>query len=72
MSGKFDEMGVPIPNPDKPVTRGEVAAYVADVIVAERRRIAQAIMELGLKNREDLAEAIADSRLDPDVFGWSD
>jgi hypothetical protein len=66
----LDQMGVE--NPGRPVTRGEVAAYVAEVILAERRRIAAALMEFGPNRRDDLAEAIGDGTLDPGVFGWRD
>jgi hypothetical protein len=29
-------------------------------------------MEFGVNRRDDLAEVVADSRLDPGVFGWPD
>ena len=64
---QFELMGVNDPN--RPVTRGEVAQYVARVILAERARIARALWSAPY--REDQARAIADPQLDPDVFGWS-
>lgn len=67
MSGEdFQNMGVT--DPHRPVTRGEVAAYVARVILAERQRIAFALASAPY--REDQAGRIADPRLDPGVFGW--
>lgn len=57
-----------VTDPHRPVTRGEVAAYLARIILAERRRIAWAVASAPY--REDQAERIADQRLDPAVFGW--
>lgn len=63
----LQQMGVE--NPDKPVTRGEVALYVAKAILAERARLAQVMRDH--KQDEWMAEAIGNDRLDDD-FEWKD
>ena len=57
-----------VANPQQPVTRGEVAQYVAHIVLAERARIAAILKEI--EGYERLSATIGDRTLTADEFGW--